>query len=147
MSILLFYGVLFADWTTCCGAKLVSVDVDAAKQDHARNMLERAGLAEIVEFRCGDALDVVAADRGEFGLVLLDIWKNLYLPCFEAVYPKLAEEGVIVSDNMVQPESARDAVRAYREAVRTKPDLQTILLPLGSGIEVTIRWSAGNRKL
>ena len=142
------YSTLFlADAAKTCGAKLVSVDVDAAKQDHARNMLERAGLAEIVEFRCGDALDVVAADRGEFGLVLLDIWKNLYLPCFEAVYPKLAEEGVIVSDNMVQPESARDAVRAYREAVRTKPDLQTILMPLGSGIEVTIRWSAGNRKL
>jgi len=93
----------------------------------------RAGLAEL--------------DDGEFGLVLLDVWKTLYLPCFEAVYPKLAEEGVIVSDNMIYPESAREAVRDYREAVRAKPDLQTVLLPLGSGIELTVRWSAGNPKL
>ena len=142
------YSTLFlADAARACGAKLVTVDLDAAKQDYARKMLERAGLAEVVEFRCGDALEVVGADRGAFGLVLLDIWKNLYLPCFEAVYPKLAEEGVIVSDNMVQPESAREAVRAYREAVRAKPDLQTVLLPLGSGIGLTIKWSAGNPKL
>lgn len=142
------YSTLFlADAAKACGAKLVTVDVDAAKQDYARRMLERAGLAEAVEFRCGDALDIVAADESEFGLVLLDIWKNLYLPCFEAVYPKLAEEGLIVSDNMIMPESAREAVRAYREAVRAKVDLQTVLLPLGSGIELTIKWSEGNPKL
>lgn len=142
------YSTLFlADAARSCGAKLVTVDVDAAKQDYARGMLERAGLVDHVEFRCGDALEVVRADPGEFGLVLLDIWKNLYLPCFKAVYPKLAEEGVMVSDNMITPESAREAVRAYREAVLAKPDLQTVLLPLGSGIELTIRWRPGNSKL
>ena len=142
------YSTLFlADAAKACGATVVSVDVDAAKQDYAKMMLTRAGLAAHVEFRCGDALEVVGADQGEFGLVLLDIWKNLYLPCFEAVYPKLAEEGVIVSDNMISPESAREAVRAYREAVCAMPDLQTVLLPLGSGIELTIKWSAGNPKL
>lgn len=142
------YSTLFlADAARICGAKLVTVDVDAAKQDYARGMLERAGLADHVEFRCGDALEVVRADPGEFGLVLLDIWKNLYLPCFEAVYPLLAEEGAIVSDNMIYPESARDAVRAYRQAVKAKPDLQSVLLPLGSGIELSVKWSADSAKL
>jgi len=142
------YSTLFlADAARQCGARVVSVDLDPKKQDYAAAMLERAGLAEHVEFRCGDALEVIAADPGEFGLVLLDIWKNLYLPCFEAVYPKLAEEGVIVSDNMIQPASARDAVRAYRAAVKAKPDLQSVLLPIGSGIELSVRWSAGNPKL
>lgn len=142
------YSTLFlADAAKACGAKLVTVDVDPAKQAYAREMLARAGLSAQVEFRCGDARDVVAADPGEFGLVLLDVWKNLYLPCFEAIYPKLAEEGAIVSDNMIYPESAREAVRAYRRAVQAKPDLQTVLLPLGSGIELTVKWSAGNPKL
>ncbi|BBC72035.1 conserved hypothetical protein [Altererythrobacter sp. B11] len=142
------YSTLFlADAARACGARLVTVDVDPDKQTYARIMLERAGLAEHVELRCGDALEIIAADAGEWDLVLLDIWKNLYLPCFEAVYPKLAEEGIIVSDNMIQPESAREAVRAYRRAVREKPDLQTTLLPLGSGIELSIRWTAGNPKL
>jgi predicted O-methyltransferase YrrM len=142
------YSTLFlADAARECGGRVVTMDVDVNKQAYACAQLERAGLADYVEFRCGDALDLIAADGGEWEVVLLDIWKNLYLPCFEALYPKLAEEGVIVSDNMIYPESARDAVRLYRAAVRAKPDLQTLLLPLGSGIELTIRWSGGNAKL
>ena len=141
------YSTLFlADAARACGATLITVDVDAAKQAYAREMLERAGLAGAVEFRCGDALAVIADDPGPFDLVLLDVWKTLYLPCFEAVYPKLAEEGMIVSDNMIQPESAREAVRAYRAAVRAKDDLESVLLPLGSGIELTIRWSPDSDK-
>jgi predicted O-methyltransferase YrrM len=142
------YSTLFlADAARECGAKVISIDLDPVKQQHAAEMLDKAGLGGSVEFRCGDALDLIAADPGPFGLVLLDVWKNLYLPCFEAFYPKLGEEGVIVSDNMIQPASAREAVRAYRRAVQAKPDLQTVLLPLGSGIELTIKWSADNQKL
>lgn len=142
------YSTLFlADAARQCGGRVVSIDVDAAKQDYAARMLERAGLADFVEFRCGDALELIAADAGPFDLVLLDIWKNLYLPCFEAIYPKLAEEGAIVSDNMIYPEGARDAVRAYRAAVQEKRDLQSVLLPLGSGIELTVKWSEGSDKL
>ncbi len=142
------YSTLFlADAARQCGAQVVTVDIDPTKQAYARERLEEAGLEEFVEFRCGDALEIVAADDGEWGLVLLDIWKDLYLPCFEAVYPHLAEEGVIVSDNMIYPEGARDAVRKLREAINAKGDLQTVLLPMGSGIELTVRWSAGNGKL
>ena len=142
------YSTLFlADAARHCGARVVTVDRDAAKQAYARERLEQAGLAEFVEFRCGDAVETVEADGGEWGLVLLDIWKDLYVRCFEAVYPKLADEGVIVSDNMIYPEGARDAVRALRGAIKAKGDLQTVLLPLGSGIELTVKWSAGNAKL
>lgn len=142
------YSTLFlADAARECGARVVTMDVDADKQAYARAQLEQAGLAGHVEFRCGDALELIAADSGEWELVLLDIWKDLYLPCFEALYPRLSEEGVIVSDNMIYPEGARGAVRAYRAGVMAKGDLQTVLLPLGSGIELTIRWSAGNAKL
>ena len=142
------YSTLFlADAARQCGARLVTVDLDPAKQAYARERLEQAGLEGFVEFRCGDALEIVNADKGEWGLVLLDIWKDLYVACFEAVYPRLAEEGVIVSDNMIYPEGARAAVRALRQAIHAKGDLQTVLLPLGSGIELTVKWGAGNAKL
>ena len=142
------YSTLFlADAARECGARVVSVDVDPAKQAYAGQMLERAGLREQVDFRCGDAVALLAGDPGPWDVVLLDIWKDMYVPCFEAFYPALAEEGIVVSDNMIYPEGARDAVRAYRAAVKAKADLQTVLLPLGSGIEVTVRWSPGNARL
>lgn len=129
------------------GARVVTMELADYKQDHARAMLAEAGLAEWVDFRCGDALDLLAADAGQWDFVLLDIWKDLYQPCFEAFYPQLSEEAVICSDNMIEPASARPSVRAYRAAVRAKADLQTALLPVGQGIELTVKWSAENGKL
>ena len=55
---------------------------------------------------------------GPFDFVLLDVWKDLYLPCFELVHPKLAPGGIIAADNMLLPESARPHADAYRARVR-----------------------------
>ena len=139
--------LFFADAARQCGARVTSIDLDPAKQDYARAMLAKAGLVEFVEFRCGDAIEIVYADPGPFDLVLLDIWKDVYVPCFEAVYPKLSDEGIVASDNMIYPEGVRDSARALRDAIRAKPDLQTALLPVGQGIELTVKWAAGNAKL
>ncbi|MDE2410333.1 MAG: class I SAM-dependent methyltransferase [Sphingomonadales bacterium] len=142
------YSTLFlAEAARSVGANLVTIEIAGYKQAHARAELAAAGLDAHVDFRCGDALALLAADEGPWDFVLLDIWKELYLPCFEAFYPKLSEEAVIASDNMIEPAMARDDVRRYRQAVRARPDLQTALLPVGSGVELTVRWSADNAKL
>ncbi len=142
------YSTLFlADAARRVGARVITMELADYKQAHAREQLAEAGLADTVEWRCGDAVAMIGEDPGPFDFVLLDIWKELYLPCFEALYPKLIEEGIIAADNMVEPEMARADVRQYRSALSGKPDLQTTLLPIGSGIELTVRWSTGNAKL
>ena len=142
------YSTLFlADAAKKIGAQVITMELADYKQAHARTQLERAGLADVVDFQLGDAVALIEADPGPFDLVLLDIWKDLYLPCFEAFYPKLSEEGVIAADNMIDPSSARPSVRLYRKAVLAKPDLQTVLLPIGQGIELSIKWSDDNPSL
>ncbi len=139
--------LIMADAARSVGATLITMELADYKQAFAREQLEKAGLADVVDFRCGDAVAMIGADAGPFDFILLDIWKELYLPCFGAFYPKLSEEAIIASDNMITPEIARPDVRKYRDAVRAKADLQTVLLPVGSGIELTVKWSAGNGKL
>jgi len=142
------YSTLFlADAAKAVGATVITMELADYKQAYAREQLELAGLADIVDWRCGDAVAMINADPGPFDLVLLDIWKELYTPCLEAVYPKLSDEGIIAADNMIDPEMARADVRVYRAAVRAKADLQTTLLPIGSGIELSVKWSAGSPKL
>ena len=142
------YSTLFlADAASQIGATLITMDVADYKQAEARANIEQAGLAESVEFRLGDAVALIHADPGPFDLVLLDIWKDLYVPCLEAFYPKLSDEGIIAADNMIEPAAARGDVRKYRAAVRALPDMQTTLLPIGSGIELSVKWASGNVKL
>jgi len=142
------YSTLFlADAARSIGAQVISMDLADYKQAFARQMLEEAGLAAQVDFRLGDAVEMIRSDAGGYDFVLLDIWKELYLPCFEAFYPKLAEEAVIAADNMIQPAIDRPQVRLFRDAMQAKPDLQSVLLPIGQGIELAVKWSAGNGKL
>ena len=54
---------------------------------------------------------------------------------------------MVCTDNMISPESARPNARALRSAIAAKGDLHTALLPVGQGIELTVKWSAGNPNL
>ena len=142
------YSTLFlADAVKQIGGRLTTMDVAAYKQASARSMLERAGISDVVEFRLGDAVAMIQEDPGQFDFVLLDIWKDLYVPCLDAIYPKLSDEGMIAADNMIDPVTARPEARKYRDAVRALPNMQSTLFPIGQGIELSVKWLPANSKL
>ncbi len=142
------YSTLFlADAAKAIGARVITLELVEAKQDYARQKLSQAGLESHVTFLTGDAIALIKAHDAPIDFALLDIWKSLYTPCFDALYPKLSEEGIIIADNMYYPEDTLDKARAYRQAVLAKPNLQTVLLPIGSGIEVTCHWPKESPKI
>lgn len=119
------------------GGTVTTLELHPSKIDYARAEITKAGLREHVDFRVGDALDTLQALEGPFDFVLIDLWKDLYVPTFDAVYPKLAAGALIVADNMLYPERARPAANAYRERVAAAPEMSSVLLPIGSGIELS----------
>jgi len=129
--------VWLAEAARATGGRMVTIDCAAHKQEYARAMLVKAGLAAHVAFRLGDARDVIGALEGPFDFVLLDLWKDLYIPCFDLFYPKLRPGALVAADNMINPESARPDAQAYRKHVRAKPHIDSVLLTVGSGIELS----------
>jgi predicted O-methyltransferase YrrM len=130
-----------ADAARQTGGRVYTMDLAANKQQYARTRLEEAGLATQVEWLLGDATQMLKSLNGPFDFVLLDLWKNLYVSCLELFYGKLAPNAVIVADNMLFPEIVRADAEAYRAAVRAKGVLQSVLLPIGNGIELSCLWS------
>jgi predicted O-methyltransferase YrrM len=119
------------------GGKVISLELRDFKIEHARQALTRAGLSTRVEFHAGDCLETLKKLPGPFDFVLLDVWKDLYLPCFELFHPKLAPGALIVADNMLLPEVVRPQAEAYRARVRAAGDLDSVLLDIGNGVEVS----------
>jgi predicted O-methyltransferase YrrM len=119
------------------GGKVTSLELKDFKIEHARQALTRAGLSTRVEFHAGDCLETLMTLPGPFDFVLLDVWKDLYLPCFDLVHPKLAPGGVICADNMLLPESVRPQAEAYRARVRKAGDMDSVLVDVGNGIEIS----------
>jgi predicted O-methyltransferase YrrM len=126
-----------AEAARAVGGKVTSLELQAAKTDYATGQLRRVGLADRVEFRVGDALSSLRALAGPFDFVLIDLWKDLYVPVWELLYPKLAPGALVVADNMTHPESAQAHARAYRERVLASAGMTSVLLPVGNGLELS----------
>jgi predicted O-methyltransferase YrrM len=130
--------IWLAEAARTTGGKVISLEISSKKQEHARAAIQRAGLAAHVNFSLGDARDSIALLKEQIDAVLLDLWKNLYIPCFDLFYPKLNPGALIVADNMLQPEFSQPEAVAYQNHVRAHPDIRSLMLHVGSGIELSI---------
>ena len=130
-----YSGIWLADAARAAGGKLTTIELQDYKSAYAREMSAKAGLAEFVDFRVGDAVETIDALPSGFDFVLVDLWKDLYTPCLDAFYPKLNPGAVIVADNMLRP--GGEEVQRYGRVVRAKPHMSSVLLPVGSGLEIS----------
>jgi predicted O-methyltransferase YrrM len=130
-----YSGIWLAEAARASGGRLTTLEIAPHKQAYAKQMSQQAGLADHVDFRLGDAVELINQLPGPFDFILLDLWKDLYVPCLEAFFPKLNPGAIIVADNMIMP--GGEEVAAYGRAVRAKPGITSVLLPVGQGIEVS----------
>ncbi|MBB5662886.1 O-methyltransferase [Rhizobium leguminosarum] len=130
-----YSGIWLAEAARATGGRLITIEMHDYKSAYARDMAVKAGLADHVEFKVGDAVQMIGALSEGIDFVLVDLWKDLYLPCLKAFYPKLNPGAIIVADNMLRP--GGEDVRRYGEAIRANPGISSVLLPVGSGLEVS----------
>lgn len=130
-----YSGIWLAEAARATGGRVTTTELQDYKAAYARDMAEKAGLAGFIDFKVGDAVRTIAELPFKLDFVLVDLWKDLYVPCLEAFYPKLNPGAIIVADNMLRP--GGEEVQRYGRAVRAKPGITSVLLPVGSGLEVS----------
>lgn len=119
------------------GGRLIGTDLEASKAERARSNVAAAGLADLVEFRVGDARDTLKTGLdGDIDMVLLDGAFTLYLPILKLLEPHLKPGALIVGEN------ALTDAGGYIEYVRD-PRNGYLSLPLsfepGRGNEFTVK--------
>ena len=97
------------------GGRLITTEIHPRKCAALRDTLGRAGLLETVLLREGDARQTLANLDRDIDFLLLDGWKSLYLPILKLVQPSLAENALVIADN-VDHAGARDYVRWIRQS-------------------------------
>ena len=130
-----YSGIWLAEAARASGGRLITMELHGYKSAFAQEMAEKAGLGNHIDFRVGDAVEMIGALATGVDFVLVDLWKDLYLPCLDAFFPKLNPGAIIVADNMIRP--GDDNVKAYGRAIRARPGISSVLLPVGSGLEVS----------
>ncbi len=119
------------------GGRVISLENSPQKAEYARQQIEEAGLYDFVDIRLGDALESLSVATETYDFVLLDIWKELYVPCFDLFFPKLNKGAWVIGDNMIFPPNAHVEATTYRNRIKETHAFDTVLLPIGSGIETS----------
>ena len=132
------YSTIFlAEAAKANNGKLISLEISREKADYAKNKINEAGISNYVEFRVGDAMKLIEEANETFDFVLVDLWKELYLHCFNLFYSKLNKGAWVAADNIIYPPVHQADIDAYLKRIKETKAFDTILLPIGSGIEIS----------
>src|SRR5204863_2136700 len=82
------------------GGRVIGTELEPSKHAKAVQHLAEAGLSGVAEVRLGDARETLQDVPAPVDLVLLDGWKDLYLPILELMKPKLRRGSLVLADNI-----------------------------------------------
>ncbi|HET8653137.1 MAG TPA: class I SAM-dependent methyltransferase [Gaiellaceae bacterium] len=129
------------------GGHITSLDQNAETTEIARRYAAEAGVADLVEYRVGPALEQLAGLDGPWDLVFIDADKPSYVDYYEAVLPKLADDGFVVADNVLWSgrvleddgdESTR-AVKVFNDHVAADERVEQLMLTVRDGVTLIRR--------
>ncbi|WP_110314185.1 O-methyltransferase [Mycolicibacterium moriokaense] len=92
--------------------RVVTTELSAAKVATAKKTFAETGLDDLITVLEGDALTTLADIDTPVEFVLLDGWKELYLPVIKLLEPRLSAGALVIADN-----TSMDGLRPYLDHV------------------------------
>ena len=119
------------------GGNVIGTELVPEKVNAARANVAQAGLAQFVDIREGDAMKTLSTIDEPIDLLLLDGWKDIYLPMVKMLTPKLRAGAAVIADNVF---TFKTALRPYVEHMQNRENgFDSVTLPLGHGMEYSMR--------
>jgi caffeoyl-CoA O-methyltransferase len=110
--------------------RLITIEIEPQRQAEARETLQSLGLDAYVEFRSGDAGEILPHLANPFDLAFIDCEKQDYIRFFDMI--RIKPGGIVVADNILSHNLVE-----YVAHVRSKLNVESITLPVGKGLEIT----------
>jgi caffeoyl-CoA O-methyltransferase len=122
-------------------------DGDAANVAKGEAYLERAGLADRVSYRVGDAVEQMATIDGVFDIVYDDIDKHGYPDAWRAARERLRVGGLYICDNVlwsgrvIEPDPDRNtsAILEHNQLIADDDRFVSTIVPTRDGVFVALR--------
>jgi predicted O-methyltransferase YrrM len=134
-------------------AEIVTIERDKERYERALFYIKKTGTSGQIHVIFGDALHVYSdvAEAAPFDVLFIDAAKGQYQRFFELYEPLLAENGLIITDNVlfkglvaseepIENKRLRQLVakiRRYNEWLANRNDYETIILPVGDGVAIS----------
>jgi caffeoyl-CoA O-methyltransferase len=118
------------------GGKVVTHDRNLDRITAARKNFADAGLEDVIEIVEGDARQTLRDRTEAVDLLFIDSEKSYYETFFDAVYQRLVKGGLVIADNAI---SHQDELEDYIAYVENHPNLESVMVRIGRGLEVSVK--------
>ncbi|MBW2289791.1 MAG: class I SAM-dependent methyltransferase [Deltaproteobacteria bacterium] len=119
------------------GGQVIGTEIEASKHARALAHIEEAGLAGFVDVRLGDALETLQNIPDSVDMVLIDGWKDLYLPVLKLLEPSLRPGAVVLADNIFTFKRDLEPYVDYVQSGRN--GFESTTLEISDGFEYSVR--------
>lgn len=126
--------------------KLITIDVNEELEDVVNRYVQKSGLSEKIEFRIGNAMELIPEMNELFDLVFIDADKTNYSNYFDLVIDKVRPGGCIIADNVLwsgkvihdkeNQDEDTTALVAYNQKVQNDPRVENVLMPVRDGLMI-----------
>lgn len=102
------------------GGKVITTEILPEKVKVANRNFEEAKMSQYIELREGDAMVTLKNAPDNIDYLLLDGWKDLYVPLMKILEPKFKDGCIIVADNINFP-----SAKPYLEYIRNNKNYKS----------------------
>ncbi len=142
-------------------ASIICTDGSQENADRAADYLARGGISDRIDYRVGNALEIIDETEGEFDIIYNDIDKDGYPDAFRKAIPRIRRGGLFITDNMIWggrvvtqkpggPSEGLDererwfhaatiGVKELTRLLYSSPDVFTTIIPLRDGVSVAVK--------
>jgi caffeoyl-CoA O-methyltransferase len=132
------------------GGKIICTDGRAENAKQAMEFLKRGGVADKIDFKVGDALNILDVTEDTFDLIFNDIDKANYPLAFEKAMKKLRKGGLLITDNVLwygrvldsnAPDASTQGVQEYIRLIYRSDALISNIIPIRDGVSISLKIS------
>ena len=126
--------------------QLITIDVNAQLEDFVRDFFAQSDYDKQIDYRIGDAMQLIPTLADQFDLVFIDADKQNYINYYNLIFDKLKPGGYILSDNVlwsgkvVQQTGKIDKdtqlLQTFNAMIQNDERVENILLPIRDGVMI-----------
>lgn len=149
-----FSALLMSEYAPA-GCRITTIEKYEKRIPVARENFKRAGKEDRITLLEGDAAELLKELEGSYDLIFMDAAKGQYIHFLPDILRLLASGGLLVSDNVLQDGDIMESrfavarrnrtiharMRDYLYELKHHPLLETVILPVGDGVTLSVRKS------
>ena len=101
----------------------------------------------MLEFRLGDAIEIVKNLSGPFDIILNDVDKQQYPEAFDLAIPLLRQGGIFITDNVLwsgrifdkKPSEPTRGVLEFNRKLFSSKEVLASILPIRDGLGIAVK--------